>query len=105
MPDWRQQDEMELDGAFKEIAFIRIAPGEFTGRYEIVFTRRAHGKREMLSYAAVELSSGARFFLQHEHKLSDEGIWLYGSAELDAKAQCEEFAEAFGIDAADIAAF
>jgi hypothetical protein len=105
MPDWRQKDEMDLDGAFKEIAFIRIAPADFAQRYEIAFTRRAHGKREMLSYAAVELDSGARFFLQHEHKLSDNGIWLYGSADDDATAQCEEFARAFGIDSSDIAAF
>lgn len=105
MPDWRQQNEMDLDGAFKEIAFIRIAPDDFAQRFEIAFTRRAHGKREMLSYAAVELDTGTRFFLQHEHKLSDQGIWLYGSAETDAAAQCEEFARAFGIDPADIAAF
>ena len=105
MGDWRQQNEMELDGAFKEIAFIRIPPTEFTGRYEIVFTQRAHGKRELLSYAAVELTSGARFFLQHEHKLSDQGIWLYGNAELDSAPQCDEFAEAFGIDDSDIAVF
>jgi hypothetical protein len=104
MRDWRQKDEMELDGAFKEIAFIRIAPDDFAQRFEIVFTRREHGKREMLSYAAVELHSGARFFLQHEHKLSDQGIWLYGDAERDATEQCGEFAEAFGIDPSDIAA-
>ena len=105
MRDWRQKDEMELDGAFKEIAFIRLSPEAFSGRFKITFTRREHGKRELLSYAAVELRSGARFFLQHEHKLSDEGLWLYGDAERDARAQCEEFAQAFGIDAADIAAF
>jgi hypothetical protein len=105
MPEWRQKDEKELDGAFKEIAFIRMSPAEFSQRYGITFTQRSHGKRQLLSYAAVELSSGARFFLQHETKLSDEGIWLYGSAEHDAKAQCEAFAGAFGIDAADIAAF
>jgi hypothetical protein len=105
MGDWRQKDEMQLDGAFKEIAFIRIAPGDFTRRFEIVFTRRRHGKREMLSYAAVELHSGARFFLQHEHKLSDEGIWLYGDADRDAAEQREEFAAAFEIDSSDIAAF
>src|SRR5947209_8978536 len=105
MRNWRQKDEMELDGAFKEIAFIRIPPSEFVRRFEITFTKREHGKREMLSYAAVELSSGARFFLQHEHNLSDEGIWLYGSAERDPKAQCEEFTEAFGIDRSDVAAF
>lgn len=28
-----------------------------------------------------------------------------GSAERDAKLQCDEFAQAFGIDSADIAAF
>ena len=105
MREWRQKDEMELDGAFKEIAFIRIAPGDFAQRYDIVFTRREHGKRELLSYAAVELHSGARFFLQHEHKLSDQGIWLYGDAERDAAQQCEEFAKAFEIDPADIATF
>jgi hypothetical protein len=105
MPDWRQKDEMDLDGAFKEIAFIRIAPNDFAQRFEIAFTRRAHGKREMLSYAAVELDSGTRFFLQHERKLSDQGIWLYGTADDDTKAQCDEFARAFGIDSADIAAF
>jgi hypothetical protein len=105
MCNWRQKNEMELDGAFKEIAFIRMAPAEFVQRYEITFTQRAHGKRELLSYAAVELLSGARYFLQHETKLSDRGIWLYGSAERDAKGQCDEFARAFGIDAADIAAF
>jgi hypothetical protein len=104
MHDWRQKDEQELDGAFKEIAFIRIAPDEFADRFAITFTQRAHGKREMLSYAAVELGSGARYFLQHETKLSDEGLWLYGGAEGDAKVQCDEFARAFGIDAADIAA-
>jgi hypothetical protein len=96
---------MELDGAFKEIAFIRMPPAEFAQRYEIAFTQRSHGKREMLSYAAVELDSGARYFLQHETKLSDQGIWLYGSAERDAQVQCDEFAEAFGIDPADVAAF
>jgi hypothetical protein len=105
MCNWRQKNEMELDGAFKEIAFIRMPPAEFVQRYEITFTQRAHGKRELLSYAAVELRSGARYFLQHETKLSDQGIWLYGSAERDAKGQCDEFARAFGIDAADIAAF
>ncbi|MGZ4171238.1 MAG: hypothetical protein ACXVRW_10280 [Solirubrobacteraceae bacterium] len=105
MREWRQKDEMELDGAFKEIAFIRMTPDDFVRRFEIVFTRRAHGKREMLSYAAIELHSGSRFFLQHEHKLSDQGIWLYGDAERDAAQQCEEFAEAFGIEASDIAAF
>ncbi|MGH2894720.1 MAG: hypothetical protein ACRDPM_15870 [Solirubrobacteraceae bacterium] len=105
MRDWRQKDEKELDGAFKEIAFIRMPPAEFAQRYKITFTQRTHGKREMLSYAAVELRSGARYFLQHEQKLSDEGIWLYGNAEADAKPQCDEFAKAFGIDAADIAAF
>jgi hypothetical protein len=105
MPDWRQKDEMDLDGAFREIAFIRIAPNDFAQRYEIAFTRRAHGKREMLSYAAVELDSGTRFFLQHEHKLSDQGIWLYGSADGDANTQCEEFARAFEIHPSDIAAF
>lgn len=104
MCDWHQKDEMDLNGAFKEIAFIRIAPEDFADRFEIVFTRREHGKRDLLSYAAVELSSGARFFLQHEHKLSNSGLWLYGSAESDAQAQCEEFATAFGIDPADIAA-
>lgn len=105
MRDWRQKDEKELDGAFKEIAFIRMPPAEFAERFKITFTQRAHGKREMLSYAAVELRSGARYFLQHERKLSDQGIWLYGNAEADAKVQCDEFAKAFGIDAADIAAF
>jgi len=105
MRNWLQQDEKKLDGAFKEIAFIRMPADEFAARYEITFTQREHGKREMLSYAAIELRSGARFFLQHEHKLSDQGIWLYGSAERDAKSQCEEFAEAFGIGPADIAAF
>jgi hypothetical protein len=104
MPDWRQKNEMELDGAFKEIAFIRMAPNDFAQRFEIAFTRRAHGKREMLSYAAIELDSGTRFFLQHEHTLSDQGIWLYGSADDDAETQCEEFARAFGIDPSDIAA-
>ncbi len=105
MRDWRQKDEKQLDGAFKEIAFIRMPPTEFADRFKITFTQREHGKRAMLSYAAVELRSGARYFLQHEQKLSDEGIWLYGSAEGDAKVQCNEFARAFGIDAADIAAF
>jgi hypothetical protein len=105
MREWRQKDEQELDGAFKEIAFIRITPAEFADRFEISFTRRAHGKREMLGYAAVELSSGARYFLQHETKLSDQGIWLYGSAERDVRLQCDEFAKAFGIDSTDIAAF
>jgi hypothetical protein len=105
MRDWQQKDEKELDGAFKEIAFIRMPPAEFVQRFEITFTERQHGKREMLSYAAIELSSGTRYFLQHETKLSDQGIWLYGSAERDAKGQCREFAEAFGIDSADIAAF
>ncbi|MGZ4178717.1 MAG: hypothetical protein ACXVUX_21110 [Solirubrobacteraceae bacterium] len=105
MRDWRQKDEKELDGAFKEIAFIRMSPEAFSGRFKITFTRREHGKREILSYAAVELRSGTRFFLQHEHKLSDEGLWLYGDAERDPKAQCDEFAHAFGIDSADIAAF
>ena len=105
MRQWRQKDEQEPDGAFKEIAFIRMAPAEFADRFEINFTQRAHGKREMLSYAAVELRSGARYFLQHETKLSDEGIWLYGSAERDARLQCDEFAEAFGIESTDIAAF
>lgn len=105
MRDWQQKDEKELDGAFKEIAFIRMPPAEFVQRFEITFTQRQHGKREMLSYAAVELGSGARYFLQHETKLSDQGIWLYGSAERDAKGQCHEFAEAFGIEPADIAAF
>ena len=105
MRDWRQKDEKELDGAFKEIAFIRMPPAEFADRFRISFTQREHGKRAMLSYAAVELRSGARYFLQHETKLSDQGIWLYGSAERDAKVQCDEFAKAFGIDAADIAAF
>ena len=104
MRDWRQKDEKELDGAFKEIAFIRIAPADFSQRFEIVFTRRQHGKREMLGYAAVELDSGTRFFLQHEQELSDQGIWLYGDAERDATHQCEEFAQAFGIDSSDIAA-
>jgi hypothetical protein len=104
MRDWRQKDEMELDGAFKEIAFIRVAPDDFIQRFEIVFTRGQHGKRETLSYAAVELHSGTRFFLQHEHQLSDEGIWLYGDAAGDAAQQCEEFARAFGIDSSDIAA-
>ena len=105
MHDWRQRDEKQLDGAFKEIAFIRMPPREFAQRFEIAFTQGAHGKREMLSYAAVELDTGALFFLQHETKLSDQGLWLYGSAERDAKVQCDEFARAFGIDAADIAAF
>jgi hypothetical protein len=105
MRDWRQKDEKELDGAFKEIAFIRLPPAEFADRFKISFTQRQHGKREMLSYAAVELRSGARYFLQHETKLSDQGIWLYGTAEGDPKVQCDEFARAFGIDAADIAAF
>jgi hypothetical protein len=105
MRQWRQKDEQELDGAFKEIAFIRMAPAEFADRFEINFTQRAHGKREMLSYAAVELRSGARYFLQHETKLSDQGIWLYGTAERDARLQCDEFAEAFGIEPTDIAAF
>ncbi len=105
MRDWWQKDEKQLDGAFKEIAFIRMPLAEFAQRYEIIFTQGEHGKREMLSYAAVELSSGALYFLQHETKLSDQGIWLYGSAEHDAKIQCDEFAEAFGIDASDIAAF
>jgi hypothetical protein len=105
MRQWRQKDEQELDGAFKEIAFIRMPPAEFAERFEISFTQRAHGKRELLSYAAVELCSGARYFLQHETKLSDQGIWLYGTAERDAAAQCDEFAKAFGIDSADIAAF
>jgi hypothetical protein len=104
MRDWCQKDEKELDGAFREIAFIRIPPAEFAERFEITFTQRTHGKRELLSYAAVELRSGARYFLQHETKLSDQGIWLYGTAARDAKVQCEEFAKAFGIDAADIAA-
>jgi hypothetical protein len=105
MRDWLQKDEKQLDGAFKEIAFIRLPPAEFADRFKITFTQRAHGKREMLSYAAIELRSGARYFLQHETKLSDQGIWLYGTAERDAKIQCDEFAKAFGIDAADIAAF
>jgi hypothetical protein len=105
MRDWRQKDEKQLDGAFKEIAFIRMPPDEFADRFKITFTQRTHGKREMLSYAAVELRSGARYFLQHERKLSEKGIWLYGSAERDAKLQCDEFATAFGIDPADIAAF
>lgn len=104
MREWRQKDETELDGAFREIAFIRMGPDDFAQRYQIVFTRREHGKRELLSYAAVELDSGARFFLQHEHKLSDQGIWLYGDAERDAAQQCDEFAKAFGIAPADIAA-
>ncbi|MFZ1993516.1 MAG: hypothetical protein WAU75_05355 [Solirubrobacteraceae bacterium] len=104
MRDWRQKDEKQLDGAFKEIAFIRMPPAEFAERFEITFTERTHGKREMLSYAAVELGSGARYFLQHERKLSDQGIWLYGSAERDARIQCDEFARAFGIDPSDIAA-
>jgi hypothetical protein len=104
MPDRRQRDEMDLDGAFKEIAFIRIAPNDFAQPYEIALTLRTHGKREMFSYAAVELHSGRRFFLQHEHKLSDQGIWLYGSADDDAKTQCEGFARAFEIDPSDIAA-
>ncbi|HEY2318567.1 MAG TPA: hypothetical protein VGH67_09725 [Solirubrobacteraceae bacterium] len=105
MRDWRQKDEMELDGAFREIAFIRMAPADFAERFEIVFTRREHGKRELLSYAAIELYSGTRFFLQHEHNLSNQGIWLYGDAERDAGQQRDEFADAFGIDPADIAAF
>jgi hypothetical protein len=104
MCDWRQKDERELDGAFMEIAFIRMSPGEFTRRFEVTFTERSHGKRELLGYAAVELGSGARYFLQHETKLSDRGIWLYGSAARDAKGQRDEFARAFGIDATDIAA-
>ena len=58
----------------------------------------------MLSYAAIELNSGARFFLQHEHTLSKHGIWLYGSADENPNVQCEEFARAFGIATADIAA-
>jgi hypothetical protein len=105
MREWRQTDEKDLDGAFKEIAFIRIAPAEFARRFEITFAQGRHGKREMLSYAAIELSTGALYFLQHETKLSDQGIWLYGSAERDPKVQCDEFARAFGIDSADIAAF
>jgi hypothetical protein len=105
MRDWRQKDEMELDGAFKEIAFIRMPPDDFARRFEIVFTSRAHGKREMLSYAAIELHSGTRFFLQHEQNLSDQGIWLYGDVERDAAEQREEFAAAFGIDSSDIATF
>ncbi|HEY1565468.1 MAG TPA: hypothetical protein VGF68_00560 [Solirubrobacteraceae bacterium] len=105
MRDWRQKNEKELDGAFKEIAFIRIAPAEFAQRYEIIFTQGQHGKRELLSYAAVELSSGERYFLQHETKLSDQGLWLYASAEQDPKRQCDEFALAFGIDPDDIVAF
>jgi hypothetical protein len=104
MREWYQKDEMTLDGAFKEIAFIRMAPDDFARRFDIVFTRRQHGRREMLSYAAIELGSGTRFFLQHEHTLSDHGIWLYGDAERDAARQCEEFAAAFGIDSTDIAA-
>ena len=105
MREWRQKDEMDLDGAFKEIAFIRMAPDDFAQRFDIVFTQRQHGKREMLSYAAIELYTGTRFFLQHEHKLSNQGIWLYGDAERDASQQREEFAEAFGINPSDIAAF
>lgn len=103
MREWQQKDEQELDGAFREIAFIRMPPAEFAHRFEINFTQRAHGKRELLSYAAVELRSGARYFLQHETKLSDQGIWLYGTAERDPALQCDEFAKAFGIDTADIA--
>ena len=104
MRDWRQKNEKELDGAFKEIAFIRMPPAEFVQRYEITFNQGSHGKRELLSYAAVELDTGALYFLQHETKLSDQGIWLYGSAEGDARVQCDEFAQAFGIDPSDIAA-
>ncbi len=105
MREWRQKDEQDLDGAFKEIAFIRMPPTEFAQRFEITFTQGEHGKREMLSYAAIELDTGALYFLQHETKLSDQGIWLYGSAERDATVQCDEFARAFGIDPADIATF
>jgi len=105
MSEWRQKDEQDLDGAFKEIAFIRMPLAEFAQRFEITFTEGEHGKREMLSYAAIELDTGALYFLQHETKLSDQGIWLYGTAERDAAVQCDEFARAFGIDAADIAAF
>jgi hypothetical protein len=105
MREWRQTNENNLDGAFKEIAFIRRAPDEFAAEFEITFTQHEHGKRATLSYAAIELRSGARFFLQHEHSLSERGIWRYGSAERDPKQQCAEFAAAFGIDGSDIAAF
>jgi len=103
MREWWQKDETQLDGAFKEIAFIRMPPAEFADRFKIAFTQGEHGKREMLSYAAVELRSGALYFLQHETKLSDQGLWLYGSAERDAQLQSDEFAKAFGIDPSDVA--
>jgi hypothetical protein len=105
MREWRQKNEQDLDGAFKEIGFIRLPADDFASRFEISFTQREHGKRAMLSYAAIELRSGARFFLQHEHQLSERGVWLYGSATQDPSEQIAEFAAAFGIDPSDIAAF
>jgi hypothetical protein len=99
MPDWIQLHEDHMDGAFEEVGFIRVKPEEFAARHGISFTERDQATaRGPVSYAFLELRSGAQVFLQHEPRLSAPGIWVYARLGGDKGELCSELAAAFGID-------
>lgn len=106
MADWIQMNEDRMVGAFEEIGFVKMTREAFTSRYHIFFQERAQsGMRGALSYALIQLRSGSQFFLQHEPRLAETGVWLYAKAGGDAQGQCREFAAAFRIDPDQILAF
>lgn len=106
MPDWIQLHEDDMEGAFEEIGFVRLAREVFAADYQISFRERGeNGHRGALSYAVIELRSGAQFFLQHEPRLAETGVWLYAQAGGDAQRRRDEFVGAFSIDPQQILAF
>jgi hypothetical protein len=104
--DWIQMHEDRMVGAFEEIGFVKMTREAFSSRYQISFHERDQsGMRGALSYALIQLRSGSQFFLQHEPRLAETGVWLYSKAGGDAQRQCREFAAAFSIDPDEILAF